>query len=70
MTDRSDGRQITEEFGNAAKAGPRSLLAEFLYYLRRYKRWSMVPVLLALALLGALISLGGTGAAPFIYALF
>jgi hypothetical protein len=30
----------------------------------------MVPILIALALLGALVSLGGTGAAPFIYALF
>ena len=47
-----------------------SLIAEFIYYLRRYRRWSMIPILIALALLGVFVSLSGTGAAPFIYALF
>ncbi len=43
---------------------------EFLYYLRRYMRWSILPILLVLGLLAVLISLGGSGAAPFIYRLF
>ena len=43
---------------------------EFLYYLRRYMRWSILPILLVLGLLALLISLGGSGAAPFIYRLF
>ncbi len=47
-----------------------SVRGEFLYYLRRYLRWSILPILLALGLLAALISLGGSGAAPFIYRLF
>jgi len=59
-----------ERFAKAAESGRTSLLREFLYYLRLYRRWSIVPILLVLALLGAFLSLGGSGAAPFIYALF
>ena len=59
-----------DELSRAAQASRTSLLGEFLYYVRRYKRWSMVPILIALAVLGIFITLSGTGAAPFIYALF
>ncbi len=58
------------DFEEAAQGGRRSFGSEMLYYVRGYKRWSLVPLLLALALLGAFISLGGSGVAPFIYALF
>jgi hypothetical protein len=69
MSDAGDSGK-GQAFAEAARSKRSSLTAEFLYYLRRYKRWSMLPILIALALLGALVSLGGTGAAPFIYALF
>ena len=65
-----DDTRTSQEFREAAKSGRASVAGEFLYYLRRYKRWSMLPILLVLLLLAGLISLGGTGAAPFIYALF
>lgn len=58
------------DFAIAARTGRRSLVGELWYYIRVYRSWLVVPILLALALLGGLVTLGGSGAAPFIYALF
>ena len=44
------------------------LLKEFWMFLKAEKKWWLVPILIALALLGILAILGGTGLAPFIYA--
>ena len=46
------------------------LVKEFLFFLRHNKKFWMVPLLLALFLLAALLILGGTSVAPFIYTLF
>ena len=46
------------------------MLAEIWYYVKLYRSWMVVPILLTLALIGGFISLGASGAAPFIYALF
>ena len=59
-----------DEFAEAAARPQASLVGEFLHDVRTYKRWSIVPILLALALLGVFVSLATTGGAPFIYALF
>ena len=59
-----------DDFAAAARAGRGSLVGEFWYYLKLYRSWLVVPVILALALLGGFVMLGGSGAAPFIYALF
>jgi len=59
-----------EDFAAAAREGRRTIVAEVWYYVRLYRSWLVVPVLLALALLGGLVMVGGSGAAPFIYALF
>ncbi len=51
--------------------GPRSgLPAEFWAFLKDNKKWWLAPILASVLLLGALVLLGGTGAAPFIYTLF
>jgi hypothetical protein len=34
------------------------------------KKWWLTPIVLMLLILGVLILVGGTGAAPFIYTLF
>jgi hypothetical protein len=34
------------------------------------KKWWLLPIMLVLFMLGALMLLGGTAAAPFIYSLF
>lgn len=46
------------------------LLHEFYGFLMESKKWWLVPLLIAFALVAALVFLGGTGAAPFIYTLF
>ena len=49
-------------------AQPRSnLVAEVVYLLAQNKKWWLLPILIVLALVGILILLAGTGAAPFIY---
>jgi hypothetical protein len=59
-----------EDFAAAARDGRRTLVGEVWYYVKLYRSWLVVPILLALALLGGLVTVGGSGAAPFIYALF
>ncbi|TPW13420.1 MAG: hypothetical protein FD129_1277 [bacterium] len=48
----------------------RSLLADLGAFLAENKKWWLIPILLTLALVGVLVVLGGTAAAPFIYTLF
>ena len=58
------------EFAKATRESERGLLAEIVYLVRRQKKWWLVPFLIALLVLGLLVVLAGTGAAPFIYTLF
>ena len=58
------------EFEAAGEQGNASFLGEFIFFLKTNKKYWMIPILLALLGLGALILLGGTSAAPFIYTLF
>lgn len=58
------------DFERAAAEQPTSLVGEFLEFLGQNKKWWMLPILLAMLLLGTLIFLSGTAAAPFIYTLF
>ena len=46
------------------------VVREFVEYLRHSKKWWLAPIVLMMLLLGVLIVLGGSGAAPFIYTLF
>lgn len=46
------------------------LIQEFVGFLREQRKWWLAPVLLTLLLIGVLLVLGGSGAAPFIYTLF
>jgi hypothetical protein len=47
-----------------------SLLREFGIFLRHNKKWWLVPILLVLLCFMAILVLGSTAAAPFIYTLF
>ena len=47
-----------------------SLLAEFWEFVCENKKWWLIPILSVFLLLGVLIFLSGTAAAPFIYTLF
>lgn len=56
-------RQLSEDRGPG-------VVGELWAFIAHNKKWWLTPILLMLLLLGALIVLGGTGAAPFIYTLF
>lgn len=59
------------EFEKAAAEGQgESLAAEFLAFLKQNKKWWLLPIVLVMLLLGVLIFLSSTAAAPFIYTLF
>lgn len=46
-----------------------SLVGEFWAYLMENKKWWMIPILAVIVIMGILIALAATGAAPFIYPL-
>jgi hypothetical protein len=46
------------------------LLAELWEFMRHNKRWWLTPIILVLIVVGLLVALGGSGAAPFLYPLF
>ena len=46
------------------------LVREFIAFMRDNKKWWLAPIIIVLLLVGILVILGGTGAAPFIYTLF
>ena len=58
------------EFESEAEASRPGLVAELWEFLATNKKWWLTPIVLVLLLLGALIMLSGTAAAPFIYTLF
>ena len=60
----------TDHFSQQAEMTPPGLLREFWEFLRYNKKWWLAPIILVLLLMGALMFLGSTAAAPFIYTLF
>ena len=59
-----------DEFKEAAHEAEVGLGREMMDMLFKRKRWWLLPILIVLALVGVLLVLGSTGAAPFIYSLF
>jgi hypothetical protein len=62
--------QQTNEFQQAGHQKQAGVIKEFIGFLRMNKKFWLVPLLLAFLAIGALLILGGTAAAPFIYTLF
>ncbi len=58
------------EFERMAKERRPSLVAEFWSFLKYNKKWWLLPIVLVLLLLGLIVLLAGTSAAPFIYTIF
>ncbi len=65
----SDGGDANDFERRATQARP-GLVVELWEFLRHNKKWWLTPIILVLLLIGALILLAGTAAAPFIYPLF
>ena len=60
----------TESLEDAAGHEPQGIVAEYVGFLRHSKKWWLVPILVAVVILGVLTILASTGAAPFLYTLF
>ncbi len=60
----------SSQFQRQADESQPGLLAEFVDFLRCNKKWWLVPILVTLALFGALVFLSSTTALPWIYAIF
>ena len=58
------------EFLAESQARRIGLTREFWDFICHNKKWWLIPILVVVLLVGLLVVLGGTGAAPFIYALF
>jgi hypothetical protein len=65
---KQDTRQ--PDFASQAELPPRGFAREMWDFVRVNKKWWLTPIILVLLVLGALIIIGGTAAAPFIYTLF
>ncbi|MCB9602903.1 MAG: hypothetical protein H6721_04540 [Sandaracinus sp.] len=55
-----------EQIGDKRSGALRDLIG----YLGHHRKWWLGPIVIAIVLLGVLVFLGSTGAAPFIYTLF
>ncbi len=53
-----------------ARAKRRGILSEYVYFIRTYRMWWLVPVIAVAAILGTVVVMGGSKAALLIYALF
>ena len=61
----------TSEFEKAAaEQQSESLISEFWAFLKQNKKWWLLPIVIVMLMLGVLIFLSSTAAAPFIYTLF
>jgi len=58
------------DFLAAGGAGSDGLLGEMFGFLKDSKKWWLAPIIIGLLLIGLGLVLGGTAAAPFIYATF
>jgi hypothetical protein len=58
------------EFEREAQEKAPGLVRELADYLAHNKKWWLAPIIVVLLLVGLLLILGSTGAAPFIYTLF
>jgi hypothetical protein len=59
-----------EVFRREAGAERVGLARELWDFLKENKKWWLIPILVALAIVAALAILGGTGLAPLIYTVF
>ena len=65
-----ENRNDADEFGRIAEEQDPGLILEFWDFLIHNKKWWLTPIILVLLLLGLLVMMGQTAAAPFIYTLW
>jgi hypothetical protein len=70
MANEEDKSSRAAEFAAGAESKNVGILTELFDFLRVNKKWWLLPIVLVLILVGVLVILGGSVAAPFIYTLF
>ena len=65
-----DPDRQADDFQRQAEQTPPGLISEFIDFVLHNKKWWLIPIVVSLLVLGLLVLLSGTGAAPFIYTLF
>ncbi len=68
--DRIQSSENRAEFEELSQEKQLSLMQEFFVFIMENKKWWLVPILVVFSLVGVLVALASTGAAPFIYTLF
>jgi len=66
----TENRDEAGDFSKIADEQDPGLLVEFWDFLIHNKKWWLTPIILVLLLMGVLVMLSGTAAAPFIYTLW
>ena len=69
-TSKTQPRQQALDLENQARQSQQGMVGELTDFLLHNKKWWLTPIIAVLMLVGLLVVLGGTGAAPFIYTLF
>jgi hypothetical protein len=64
---RDDSQGVDLLAGGAQRHG---IVGEMVGFLKEHKKWWLAPILLSVVVLGVLVLLAGSAAAPFIYTLF
>lgn len=70
MTDQDDVTERQDDFARELDRADQLFLVELWQFMRDNKKWWLGPIVIVLLLLGGLIALSGTVAAPFVYTLF
>ncbi len=68
--EQADTPDESQDFSSMADEQELGLVAEFWDFLIHNKKWWLTPIVLVLLLMGVLVMLSGTAAAPFIYTLW
>lgn len=63
-------RKPTSQSEPESPGRPPGFFRQFLDFARHNKKWWLTPIIIVLVLALALILLGGSGVAPFIYSVF
>lgn len=72
MSDKSRRQEppVPAELASLAGQKRTGLTRELAGFLRRYRKWWLIPIIVMLLAAGVITVLGGTAVAPLIYTLF
>jgi len=62
--------KAASDFSKQAGKSQAGIFREYVAFMRYSKKWWLIPIVLTLLLVGVLVILSSTAAAPFIYTLF